>query len=57
MILRAIGEFEIDPARSILVGDQGADLLAARAAGVRGVLDRGGDLAEILAREFAALGA
>jgi D-glycero-D-manno-heptose 1,7-bisphosphate phosphatase len=34
MILRAIAEFAIDPARSMLVGDKASDIAAGRAAGV-----------------------
>ena len=51
MILRALGEWPIDKARSLLVGDKPSDLEAALRAGVRGVLFEGGDLAEFLAAE------
>ena len=51
MILRALAEWPIDPARSILVGDKPSDLEAARRAGVRGVLFGGGDLREFLEKE------
>ncbi|HWD68495.1 MAG TPA: HAD family hydrolase [Caulobacteraceae bacterium] len=44
MILRALAEWEIDPARAILIGDSERDLEAGRRAGVRGVLFEGGDL-------------
>ncbi|MBL8550343.1 MAG: HAD family hydrolase [Hyphomonadaceae bacterium] len=53
MILRALSEFGIDPAGSLLIGDQDRDIVAAERAGVRGVLYRGGDLSEIIARELA----
>ena len=38
MLLAAISELSIDPARSWMIGDGDADVLAARAAGVRSVL-------------------
>ncbi|HEY1562681.1 MAG TPA: HAD family hydrolase [Caulobacteraceae bacterium] len=44
MILRALAEWEIDPARAILIGDSERDLEAGRRAGVRVVLFQGGDL-------------
>ena len=48
MILRAMAEFDIDPSRSVLIGDSSTDLMAAEAAGVSSALFRGGDLAEFL---------
>ena len=51
MILRALAEWPIDKAASVLVGDKPSDLEAALRAGVRGVLFEGGDLAEFLANE------
>ena len=44
MILRAIDEHHIDPARSFLIGDRPWDLEAARRAGVPGFLFEGGNL-------------
>lgn len=44
MVLRAIEEWGIDPARAVLIGDKASDLEAARRAGIRGVLFEGGDL-------------
>jgi D-glycero-D-manno-heptose 1,7-bisphosphate phosphatase len=44
MLLRAIAEHGIDPARSLMIGDQASDLEAARRAGVAGHLFPGGDL-------------
>lgn len=44
MILRAIKDHHIDPARSFLIGDQPSDLEAARRAGVPGFRFEGGDL-------------
>jgi D-glycero-D-manno-heptose 1,7-bisphosphate phosphatase len=35
MILRGIAEFDIDPARSMLIGDKDSDIEAGRAAGIR----------------------
>jgi len=51
MILRALGEWPIDRAASVLVGDKPSDLEAALRAGIRGVLFPGGDLAKFLAAE------
>jgi len=51
MILRALAEWPIDRAASLLVGDKPSDLEAALRAGIRGVLFPGGDLAEFLAAE------
>jgi D-glycero-D-manno-heptose 1,7-bisphosphate phosphatase len=44
MLLRAMAEHPVDPARSLMIGDRQSDLEAARRAGVRGVLYTGGDL-------------
>nr|WP_314433660.1 HAD family hydrolase [uncultured Brevundimonas sp.] len=44
MLLRAIAEHGIDPARSLMIGDQPTDVEAARRAGVSGRLFEGGDL-------------
>lgn len=44
MLLRAIAEHEIDPAQSLMIGDQPTDVEAARRAGVSGHLFEGGDL-------------
>lgn len=44
MILRAIEDHHIDPAKSFLIGDQPSDLEAARRAGVPGFRFEGGDL-------------
>ncbi|RZJ03120.1 MAG: HAD family hydrolase [Brevundimonas sp.] len=48
MLLRAIADHGIDPARSLMIGDQPSDLEAARRAGVAGHLFPGGDLAEFV---------
>jgi D-glycero-D-manno-heptose 1,7-bisphosphate phosphatase len=44
MILKALADWDIDPARAILIGDSERDLEAGRRAGVRSVLFEGGDL-------------
>ena len=48
MILRAIAEYEIDPARSFLIGDQATDLEAARRAGIPGFRFDGGNLGDFV---------
>jgi len=52
MILRALAEWPVDKARSVMVGDKPADLEAALRAGIRGLLFGGGNLAEFLDREM-----
>lgn len=44
MLLRAMAELPIDPARSFLIGDRPSDLAAAEAAGIPGHLFAGGRL-------------
>lgn len=44
MLLKAIAEHGIDPAKSFIIGDQPRDLEAGRRAGVTGFLFEGGDL-------------
>lgn len=51
MILRALADFPIDVARSVLVGDKASDMEAATRAGVRGLLFPGGDLKRFLLDE------
>lgn len=48
MILELIEAFGVDRSRSIMVGDRETDMAAAAAAGVRGVLFTGGNLASTL---------
>ena len=57
MILRALADFPIDRARSVLVGDKTSDMEAAARAGVRGLLFTGGDLRDTLLPELANPGA
>ncbi len=44
MILRALAELDLDPVRTLVIGDKPSDLEAARRAGVAGALFPGGDL-------------
>mgnify|MGYP005821486355 CR=1 FL=1 len=46
MLIRAMTDFPVIRERSFLIGDKQADLDAAKAAGVRGFLFTGGDLAQ-----------
>lgn len=46
MLLRAIAEYDIDPAASLLIGDGEHDVAAAANAGVKGVLYPGGNLCD-----------
>jgi D-glycero-D-manno-heptose 1,7-bisphosphate phosphatase len=50
MLLRAISDWSLDPARTIMIGDKQSDMLAATAAGVRGILVQRDlpDLADII---------
>ncbi len=56
MLLRAIEELRIDPARSFIIGDQPGDLAAGAGAGVAAYLFEGGDLARLARRAIAELG-
>ena len=49
MILDLLERWELDPARSLLIGDKDSDLEAARAAGVPGRLFMGGNLRDAVA--------
>ncbi|HEY2481127.1 MAG TPA: HAD family hydrolase [Caulobacteraceae bacterium] len=44
MILKALNDWSIDPARALVIGDKARDLEAGRRAGVAGALFPGGDL-------------
>lgn len=48
MILRGLGDWSLDPADCILVGDNDTDVQAAQRAGVQGLLFPGGDLLAFL---------
>jgi len=49
MILRAIADYDIDPARSFLIGDRQSDLEAARRGGMPGFLFESGNLDHFVA--------
>ena len=49
LILRAVADWNIDPARALMIGDKASDLEAARRARVEGVLFPGGDLDAFIA--------
>jgi D-glycero-D-manno-heptose 1,7-bisphosphate phosphatase len=53
LIKRALDEWGFDPARSVMIGDADHDMLAAAAAGIRGVLFDGGNLLECVQQAFA----
>jgi D-glycero-D-manno-heptose 1,7-bisphosphate phosphatase len=55
MLLRAIADLAIDPARSFLIGDQPSDLAAAQRAGIVGYLFKGRGLAALTGRAIAKL--
>lgn len=49
MILQAISEWDIDPDRSILIGDGSRDIEAAQAAGIRGIrIPKNSDLTPVI---------
>ena len=54
MLLRAIAEHDLDPARSFIIGDQKRDLQAGERAGVAGFLFEGGDL-DVFVRDVVGL--
>jgi D-glycero-D-manno-heptose 1,7-bisphosphate phosphatase len=55
MILDLMAHFDIDPARSFLVGDQAIDMEAAAAAGIAGFKYGGGNLLDFVRTSEAAL--
>lgn len=48
MILRGLADWSLTPEETVLVGDKGSDVEAARRAGVEGLRFRGGDLLAFL---------
>ena len=48
LVLRAIEEHDIDPARSVLIGDGGRDIECAQRAGVKGIKYEGGSLLDVV---------
>lgn len=56
MLLRAMADFDLDPARSLMIGDHERDVEAARRAGIAGILYPGGSLLETLRKGLASLG-
>ena len=55
MVRDLIAAWDVDPAASLMIGDQPTDVEAGEAAGVRGVRYVGGDLDEVIARALAGL--
>lgn len=49
MILRAMADWNVDPARALIVGDKASDLAAGHGAGIAALLYTGGNLAECIA--------
>ena len=49
MLLKAVAEHDLDPARSLMIGDQASDMEAARRAGVVGYRFAGGNLDHLVA--------
>jgi D-glycero-D-manno-heptose 1,7-bisphosphate phosphatase len=48
MLLKAVAEHDLDPARSLMIGDQPSDMEAARRAGVVGYRFEGGNLDDLV---------
>lgn len=48
MLLSLMNRFPVDPARAVLIGDKSSDLAAARAAGIQGMVYRGGYLNDLV---------
>ncbi|MGH7020389.1 MAG: D-glycero-alpha-D-manno-heptose-1,7-bisphosphate 7-phosphatase [Brevundimonas sp.] len=48
MLLKAVAEHDLDPARSLMIGDQPSDMEAARRAGVTGYRFEGGNLDDLV---------
>ena len=54
MLLKAVAEHDLDPARSLMIGDQPSDMEAARRAGVAGYRFQGGDLDQFVSEILSA---
>ena len=55
MIRDLLARYPIDPARSLMIGDNDTDMQAAKAAGIKGVKFEGGSLMAALGPHFAGL--
>ena len=53
MLLQAMAEYDIDKASSLMIGDSKRDVEAAEAAGIRGVLYKGGSLLDFVKQALA----
>lgn len=53
MLLQAMAEYDIDKAASLMIGDSKRDVEAAEAAGIRGVLYKGGSLLDFVKQALA----
>jgi D-glycero-D-manno-heptose 1,7-bisphosphate phosphatase len=56
MLLQAMREWSVDRATSFMVGDKNEDMMAARAAGLKGVLNHDSDLEQLVQRTLDEIG-
>ena len=56
MLLRAIADFGLDPALTVMIGDRPSDMEAARRAGINGALYEGGDLEAFVVQKLGEIG-